>query len=100
MEKTAMVLIVAIPKETITDEHRVAATPEIVKKMIAMGCEVRIESGAGEGAAVSNVLFAESGAIICNNFVDTARGAHIILCVQPPKLLTGIEKGALLIGIF
>ncbi len=43
---------IAIPKERRAHETRVAASPETVKKMIGLGCEVVVEKGAGTGAAI------------------------------------------------
>ena len=45
---------IGILKETINGEARVSATPETVKKMIALQHEVQVESGAGIGAAISD----------------------------------------------
>ncbi|MBU0668886.1 MAG: hypothetical protein KJ703_05205, partial [Alphaproteobacteria bacterium] len=42
---------IAVLKERAAGEHRVAATPETVKKFIALGSTVAIEEGAGEGAS-------------------------------------------------
>ena len=41
-----------VPKETVSDETRVAAVPETVKKLVKMGFEVSVQSG---GGAASNV---------------------------------------------
>ena len=40
----------AIPKERRAGEARVAATPDTVKKLIALGLEVVVEAGAGGGS--------------------------------------------------
>ena len=42
----------AVLRERAPGEARVAATPETVKKFIALGAEVAIEAGAGAGAAL------------------------------------------------
>ena len=38
---------IGIPAETLAGETRVAATPETVKKFVAMGCKVVVQAGAG-----------------------------------------------------
>ena len=43
-----------IPRETQPGENRVSATPETVKKLVRLGAEVVIESGAGTGAGISD----------------------------------------------
>ena len=55
---------VAIPKERRTGERRVAASPETVKKLKALGLEVAVEHGAGEGASFPDAHYAEAGAAI------------------------------------
>ena len=41
---------IAIPKERREFERRVAASPDTVKKLVALDVEVSVESGAGAGA--------------------------------------------------
>ena len=48
---------IAIPRERRAHEARVAASPETVKKMVGLGCEVVVEMGAGEGAAIPDSDF-------------------------------------------
>ena len=91
-----MALKIAVPKETAEFERRVAATPDTVKKLIALGCEVVIESGAGDEASITNDAFEKAGAKI--DGPDCLQNADIVLCVQPPSVKS-FKKGALLIGI-
>ena len=93
---------IAVLKETGDHEHRVAATPETVKKLIGMGAEVTIESGAGEGASLPDALFEQAGASIAADPSSTVAGADIILKVRGPEnleSLAGAKPGALLIAI-
>jgi len=80
-------------------EPRVAAIPETVKKFIALGAEVAIESGAGEKAGVSDKDYKEAGASVAGR-AAALKGAGIILCIAgpDPATLKGAEKGALLVG--
>ena len=55
---------VAIPKEIREHETRVAASPAMVKKLVEMGVEVAVETGAGASAATPDAAFAEAGAKI------------------------------------
>ena len=48
---------IAIPKERRANESRVAASPETVKKLTALGCEVAVEKGAGTGASYSDEAY-------------------------------------------
>ncbi|MGZ3257279.1 MAG: NAD(P)(+) transhydrogenase (Re/Si-specific) subunit alpha, partial [Croceibacterium sp.] len=57
---------IAVLKERAAGEIRVAATPETVKKFSALGAKVAVESGAGEGASISDEAYREAGAEICS----------------------------------
>ena len=47
-------LVVGVPFEIKSDEQRVAATPETVKKMLTLGCKVLVQKGAGERASITD----------------------------------------------
>ena len=53
-----------IPRETQPGENRVSATPETVKKLVRLGAEVVVETGAGVGAGFSDSDFEAAGASI------------------------------------
>jgi NAD(P) transhydrogenase subunit alpha len=90
---------IAVLKETAAGETRCAAIPETVKKLVGPGAEVAVESGAGEGAAVSDADFEAAGAKTGSR-ADVLKGAGIILAVTgpDPESLKGTENGAILIG--
>ncbi len=75
---------IAIPKERRAHESRVAASPETVKKLTALGCEVAVEKGAGAGASYSDAAYKEAGAAIAKDAASTLAGAQIVLKVQRP----------------
>ena len=75
---------IAIPKERRAGEARVAATPETVKKMIALGAEVAVEAGAGLGAAITDETFRAAGASIVADPGALLSSADVILKVQRP----------------
>jgi len=83
---------IAIPKETFEGEDRVAASPESVKKLVALGAEVAIETGAGAGSYVSDDAYKEMGASIAGSAVDAIQGADVVFKVRPP---TDVELGAM-----
>lgn len=95
-----MTLKIAVLKETAEAERRAAATPDTVKKYVDMGCEIRIESGAGVSASITDEAYKDSGAKITKDAAEALKGADVVLCVQPPaeSVLANIRKGALLIG--
>lgn len=96
-----MSLNISVISETASNEKRVAASPDTVKKYIDMGCTVYIQSGAGIHASFTDEMFKEVGAKIVKTANDAAGKADILLCVQPPAdtVLEKLKKGALLIGI-
>jgi len=89
---------IAVLKEEAA-ETRCAAIPETVKKFVALGAEVAVEAGAGQGAAISDADFETAGATVASR-ADVLRGAGLILCINGPDpgTLGGADAGALLVG--
>jgi proton-translocating NAD(P)+ transhydrogenase subunit alpha len=96
-----MALIVAIPSEQRAGETRVAATPETVKKLSALGLDVRVESGAGEKARISDAEYASAGANIAVDAGAVLNSADIVLKVRGPadQEIAQIKRGAILVGL-
>jgi H+-translocating NAD(P) transhydrogenase subunit alpha len=92
-------LKIAVLKETVPGEARVAATPETVKKFAGLGADVAVETGAGATASIPDEAFAAAGATLGSR-VDTIAGADILLAVQGPDAATlaGVKQGAWLAG--
>src|ERR1700674_875214 len=91
---------IAIPAEADESEPRVAATPDSVKKMRALGAEVVVEAGAGAGAGVADAEYEAAGAKIARG-AEVLRDADVILKVRrpSPEEAERYKKGALVIGI-
>ncbi len=91
---------VFVPKETARGEHRVAATPETVGKMIDAGLSIAVERGAGTAAGLTDEAFAEAGATIVDG--PPVEGADIVLFVAPPtsesSSMAALRDGSLAIG--
>ncbi|MGF1562829.1 MAG: Re/Si-specific NAD(P)(+) transhydrogenase subunit alpha [Geminicoccaceae bacterium] len=96
---------IGVPKERRAYEARVAASPETVKKLIALGAEVVVEAGAGQGARLADSLFTDAGATIANDPAEVF-GADLVLKVQRP-LAAGdgdvdemalLKSGTMLVG--
>jgi len=92
---------IAIPKEQRPDEARVAASPETVKKLIALGFEVAVEAGAGRGAAIPDEAYRKAGAEIAGDATVAFGGADVIAKVRRPlpNETKGLKPGALVIAI-
>ncbi|TCM21886.1 NAD(P) transhydrogenase subunit alpha [Novosphingobium sp. PhB165] len=85
----------AVLKERAAGETRVSATPETVKKLIALGAAVAVESGAGLAASISDADYAAAGAEV-GPAAEVLAGADIVFGVQgpDPALLSGVTPGA------
>jgi NAD(P) transhydrogenase subunit alpha len=75
---------IAIPRERRPHEARVAASPETVRKLVALGAEVLLEKDAGAGAAIPDKSFEEAGAKIAGTAKAALSGADLVLKVQRP----------------
>ncbi|MEX0591577.1 MAG: Re/Si-specific NAD(P)(+) transhydrogenase subunit alpha [Xanthobacteraceae bacterium] len=93
-------MLIAIPAETDAGEPRVAATPDTVKRMQALGANVVVEAGAGRHAGIPDSEFAAAGAEIASDAKSTLREADVVLKVRRPAKaeLANYKPGALLIG--
>ena len=76
---------IAIPKESHPGELRVAASPDIVKKLKGFGFDVIIETGAGNGASITDDDFKLAGATIANDIGATLEQADVVLKVSAPN---------------
>ncbi|VXB52758.1 NAD(P) transhydrogenase subunit alpha part 1 [Burkholderia sp. 8Y] len=90
---------IGVPAETRANEARVAATPETVKKLVAQGHRLSVQSGAGVPASYIDDAFAQAGADIVD--AATAFSADIVLKVQSPSAeeLATMKLGTVLIGM-
>ena len=86
---------VAVLRERAAGEKRVAATPETVKKLLALGASVAVEAGAGQGASFADADYAAADASV-GDLAGTVAGADIVLGVQgpDPASLAGANAGA------
>lgn len=91
---------IAIVRERFDGENRVAATPETVGKLIALGASVTVEKGAGQGSRIPDSDYAAAGATISASADAALKGAEVVLTVRRPvaAALGGVAKGALVIG--
>jgi H+-translocating NAD(P) transhydrogenase subunit alpha len=89
---------IAVAREVDPAEPRVAATPDTVKKLTALGAEVTVEAGAGVKSRVLDTDYTAAGATVSANAID---GADVVLKVRRPgdAEVAGYKKGALVIAI-
>src|SRR5262245_50364437 len=89
---------IAVAREADVAEDRVAATPETVRKMKALGADVAVEPGAGVKSGIPDAEFAAAGATVASG---ASSSADVVLKVRRPTAaeLAGYKKGALVIAI-
>ena len=80
---TAPMASIGVPREIKADEQRVALTPDGVRELVSQGLEVRIETGAGDGAGIADAAFAAAGAEMVR--CEQAWGAHLVVKVKEPQ---------------
>ncbi len=92
-------MLIGVPLETAAGETRVAVTPETARKLKAQGHTIRIESGAGVAASITDDAFIAAGAEIADR--AGAFGADLVLKVRPPgdAELALMKSGAALVGM-
>ena len=93
---------IGIPAELYPGETRVAATPETIKKLAAGGRHaITVQSGAGQGAFVSDADYQAAGAAIVSSAAELYGNADIVLKVRrpEPQELSLLRRGTLLVGL-
>jgi NAD(P) transhydrogenase subunit alpha len=91
---------IGIPAETSAGETRVAATPETVKKLLATGHKVSVQTGAGTGASIPDAEYHAVGATLVGAD-DIYAQSEIVLKVRAPSAdeLARMNKGTVLVGL-
>ncbi len=95
----------AVPKQTELGETRVALTPQVVKKIVGLGVEVVVESGAGEAAHIGDQAFQDAGATIIPRDGEAPppiwAEADIVAVINPPSDTQAalMKHGSLLVGM-
>jgi NAD(P) transhydrogenase subunit alpha len=93
-----MPIRLAVPKETITNERRIALEPGVTKKLIDMGVKVTMQKGAALSSHFSDEAF--EGVELVDDVASLYREADVIFKVQPPSQeeLSQIKNGAVIVG--
>jgi proton-translocating NAD(P)+ transhydrogenase subunit alpha len=77
---------IAVPREILPGERRVALTPEAAAALVKGGLDVLVETGAGEGAFHADAAYEKSGARIVADAAALFGQADVVLKVQKPAL--------------
>ena len=92
--------IIGVPKETAAGEKRVATVPEAIEKLIKLGFAVKVQSGAGDAANISDDAYRAAGAEVVADAAALWGGADIVFKVRPPSAgeVGLMREGGTLIG--
>ncbi len=77
-------MIIAVPREILAGENRVATVPDVVPKLIKAGFEVHVEKNAGINAGFTDEKYKAAGAKIIDSLQELYSSADIVLKVQRP----------------
>jgi NAD(P) transhydrogenase subunit alpha len=93
-------MTIGVPRETFAGEKRVATVPEVVQKLIKLGFEVCVESGAGAAANFDDDAYRAAGARIAGSAAELYAGADMVFKVRPPSAdeVALLKPGTTLIG--
>jgi NAD(P) transhydrogenase subunit alpha len=88
-------LIIAVPKEVLPGENRVALVPDVASKLIKAGFEIKIERDAGLNAGYTNDRYEKAGCKIIDKPEELYSNSQIVLKVQRPLEHPGLKKNEL-----
>jgi len=93
-----MPVALAVPKEVVADERRVALVPDVAKKFADLGVNVLVEKDAGKGCLIPDAAF-ESARIV-GSADELYDQADVFLCVQPLTVeqIAQLKKGSIVLG--
>ena len=94
-------MIVAVPKETLPGERRVALVPDGVRALAKAGLELRVEAGAGAEAGCSDADYQAAGARVENDRATLLAAADLVLGVNPPDdaTIARLREGVALVAL-
>lgn len=96
-----MAVAIAVTRERRDGETRCAATPETVKKLIALGATVTVEAGTGIGSSIPDSDYADAGATVAKDIKAVLSGADILLKVRGPTAqeTSALKPGAVVVAL-
>jgi NAD(P) transhydrogenase subunit alpha len=83
---------IAIPREVVAGETRVAIIPEMIPLMIRDKHQVVVETGAGHGAGFSDDEYVEAGAVIVSQPQALYEDSDLVIKVQPPAMHSSLQR--------
>ncbi|MGO4409473.1 MULTISPECIES: Re/Si-specific NAD(P)(+) transhydrogenase subunit alpha [unclassified Brevundimonas] len=96
-----MAVAIAVTRERREGEARCAVTPETVKKLIALGATVAVETGTGLGSSIPDADYVAAGATVRPDTRAVLEGADIVLKVRGPTAqeTSALKPGAVVVAM-
>lgn len=90
-----------VVKEKISNEKRVAITPDVIAEYKKLGFNIEVEAGLGKEAGFEDAAYSKAGAKIVKTASPIVKSADVLLRVQAPKPseITSMKAGAILVGL-
>ena len=85
-------VVIGVLKERAPGERRVALIPDAVKRLTGDGAKIVVETGAGMGSSFSDEEYVAAGATIASSAADVVQQAQLIIKVQRPQQLDGVNE--------
>jgi NAD(P) transhydrogenase subunit alpha len=91
----------AVPKEVVAGEKRVALVPEVIPQLTRLGHTVNVQTGAGTAAGFTDDAYQAAGATLVDDAAAAYAGAQMVLKIQRPGSdeIRALEPGSVLIGL-
>jgi H+-translocating NAD(P) transhydrogenase subunit alpha len=89
---------IAVLKETRANERRVALVPVVADKLIKLGAQIAMQSGAGDALKLPNTAY--KNVAFTDDVRELVAEADIVLAVQPPsvEVAQSMKSGSILIS--
>jgi NAD(P) transhydrogenase subunit alpha len=92
-------MLIGVPTETAAGESRVALVPEAVRKLVARGAQIVVQSGAGQAASFPDSAYQAAGATLVATAAEVWHAALIVKVAPPSEAeAAALAPGAVLIG--
>ena len=93
---------IAVTREQVAGERRVAISPEAAKVLVAAGHDLVVESGAGSAAGMDDAHYESAGATLAPDRATTIGSEGLLLSVHGPtsaESLAGVTANHVVIGL-
>src|SRR5215210_6083519 len=91
---------IAVLRETLANESRVALVPESAKKLVGLKAAVSVESGAGRDAGAGDDAYRSAGAEVSPDRAALLESADVLVCVNRPSEddIARLNRSAVVLG--